>query len=132
LRVDGYLFCAPGESKVDLKRELMAAQRAGLADVEVVDRAPIDSFDTGPALRFPRQGQFHPLKYLSGLAQAIKREGGRIFTQTHVNKIEGGSPARIETEGGAAVTAASVVVATNTPVNDLVAIHPSRRRTVLT
>jgi glycine/D-amino acid oxidase-like deaminating enzyme/nitrite reductase/ring-hydroxylating ferredoxin subunit len=122
-RLDGYLFVPPGESTEILDRELAAVHRAGLADVELVERAPLASFDTGPSLRFPRQGQFHPLKYLAGLARAIERDGGRIFTGMHAKKIEGGATARIETSGGPVVTAGAVVVATNTPVNDLVAIH---------
>lgn len=121
-RVDGYLFVPPGDAKQILDDELDAALRAGLK-LEIVARAPIDSYDTGAALRFPRQAQFHPLKYLAGLAQAIKRSGGRIHTGTHAGKIEGGDRALIETAGGAVVTADSVVVATNSPVNDLVAIH---------
>jgi len=121
-RLDGYLFVPPGESTKVLNAELAAAHRAGLTDIEKVARAPCDSFDTGPALRFPRQAQFHPLKYLSGLAKAIKTNGGRIYTQTHANSIAGGKKARIITRDGV-VTAGSVVVATNTPVNDLIAIH---------
>ena len=122
-RLDGYLFVPPGESKKILERELEAAHRAGLTTIEMVERAPIKSFDTGKALRFPRQAQFHPLKYLAGLAQAIERDGGRIYTETHASKIEGGESARIQTVSGYSVTADAVVVATNTPVNDLVAIH---------
>ncbi|MGH9901594.1 MAG: FAD-dependent oxidoreductase, partial [Pyrinomonadaceae bacterium] len=122
-RLDGYLFAPPGESTEELDRELKAAHRAGLAEVERVGRAPLDGFDTGPALRFPRQAQFHILKYMAGLAEAFERAGGRLYTNTHADKIEGGSPARVETAGGATVTAGAVVVATNTPVNDLVAIH---------
>src|SRR5665213_1456322 len=122
-RVDGYLFVPPDESTEILERELAAAQRAGLTDLEIITRAPLGSFDTGKALRFPRQGQFHPLKYLTALVQAIIRDGGRIYTETHATKIEGGEPARIETRGGATVTADAVVVATNTPVKDLLAIH---------
>jgi glycine/D-amino acid oxidase-like deaminating enzyme/nitrite reductase/ring-hydroxylating ferredoxin subunit len=122
-RIDGYLFISPGESTDVLDRELEAAQAAGLRDVERVERAPIDSFDTGPCLRFPRQGQFHPLKYLSGLARAIRRDGGQIFTGTHVEKIKGGSGACVETSRGNIVTADAIVVATNTPINDLFAIH---------
>lgn len=121
-RLDGYLFTPPGESKEILERELKATHRAGL-ETELVQRAPIDSFDTGQALRFPRQAQFHPLKYLAGLAAAIKKSGGHIYTNTHASKIEGGDSARIETKNGHVVTAQSVVVATNTPVNDRVAIH---------
>jgi hypothetical protein len=53
-RLDGYLFVPPGDSKVVLEREVKAAHRAGLRDVEQVERAPIDSFDTRLCLRFPR------------------------------------------------------------------------------
>ena len=122
-RVDGYLFVPPGESLEVLERELEAAHRVGLSSVERIERALLGSFDTGPCLRFPRQGQFHPLKYLTGLARSIQQKGGRIFTETHVDRIDGGLPARIKTRNGPVVTADAVVVATNTPINDLVAIH---------
>mgnify|MGYP003575396715 CR=1 FL=1 len=122
-RLNGYLFLPPNESTDLLDRELAAAHRAGLTDVERVDRAPLEQFDTGPCLRFPRQGQFHPLKYLAGLSSAITRDGGRIFTGTHAVDIDGGSPGRVRTSDGFVITASALVVATNTPVNDRVAIH---------
>lgn len=122
LRVDGYLFVPEGEGASELDRELQAAHRAGLTSVTRVDRAPLESFDTGVALRFPRQAQFHVLKYLQGVADAILKSGSKIYNGTHVVKIEGGKQARIETAHGI-VTADHVVVATNTPVNDLVAVH---------
>jgi glycine/D-amino acid oxidase-like deaminating enzyme/nitrite reductase/ring-hydroxylating ferredoxin subunit len=122
-RLDGYLFVPPRESKQILDDELEAAHKAGLTEIEKVERVPWDSYDTGAALRFPRQAQFHPLKYLAGLAKAIKEKGGRIYTQTHAKEIEGGKQARVETSGGGVVTTSAVVVATNTPVNDLLAIH---------
>ena len=122
-RLDGYLFLPPGEAGDVLDRELAAAHRAGLTAVERLPRAPLAPFDTGPCLRFPGQGQFHPLKYLAGLARAIERDGGRIFTGTHAASIEGGTPARVKSAAGPTVTADAVVVATNTPVNDRVAIH---------
>jgi glycine/D-amino acid oxidase-like deaminating enzyme len=123
-RVDGYLFTPPDESIEQLEDELKAARRAGLVELEMVDRAPIKDFDTGRALRFPRQAQFHPVKYLAGLTRAIQRDGGKIYTHTHASKIEGGKErARIETSGGSTVTAQAVVVATNTPVNDRLVIH---------
>src|SRR5687767_1376723 len=62
-RVDGYLFLGGDSTRDELERELAAAHRAGLADVTMVEKAPLDFYNTGPALRFPRQAQFHPLKY---------------------------------------------------------------------
>ena len=121
--LDGFLFAQTPDDVQVLEDELAAAHRAGLVGVEKVSRAPIESFDTGLALRFPRQGQFHPLEYVAGLTRAILRDGGRVFGETHATKIEGGTPARIETSHGPVVTSDVVVVATNTPVNDRVAIH---------
>src|SRR5690606_24814375 len=69
--LDGYLFVPPGESTKILDQELEAARRAGVADIEMTTRAPIESFDTGACLRFGRQGQFHPGKYLLGLMREI-------------------------------------------------------------
>ena len=121
-RVDGYLFLGQGDSEELLDRELAAAHRAGLKGVEKVVYAPLKSIDTGAALRFPNQAQFHPLKYLSGVAKCIVRDGGLIFLKSHVEQVEGGSPAKIKV-GKHTIKAAAVVVATNVPINDLVAIH---------
>jgi len=120
-RLDGYLFLAEGDKPETLERELDAAHRAGLKGVERVDRPPFQ-WDTGPALRFPRQGQFHPLKYLAGIAQAIRREGGRIFCHSHADHVEGGVPGLAHV-GKHVVTADAIVVATNVPINNLLAIH---------
>jgi len=122
-RLDGFLFVPNGQSKNILDDELAACHRAGLMDVEWVDRAPFDHFDTGSCLRFARQAQFHPLKYISALAEAITRDGGKIFCGTHVENIESGTPTSVTTDAGKVVHAAHLVVATNSPVNDKVAIH---------
>jgi glycine/D-amino acid oxidase-like deaminating enzyme/nitrite reductase/ring-hydroxylating ferredoxin subunit len=122
-RLDGYLFVAPRGPADLLDRELAAAHRAGLTAVERIARAPLTAFDTGACLRFPRQAQFHPLKYLMALAQAIENRGGRIFNQTHAGEFSDGAPARVTTSTGRVITANAVVVATNTPVNDWVTIH---------
>jgi Rieske Fe-S protein len=61
-----------------------------------------------------------------GLADAFTRNGGAIFTHTHVSGIEpdkSGSPVRITTDTQRTVTAGVAVVCTNTPINDRVAIH---------
>jgi glycine/D-amino acid oxidase-like deaminating enzyme/nitrite reductase/ring-hydroxylating ferredoxin subunit len=121
-RLDGFLFLADGDQPATLEKELAAAHRAGLRDVSLVERAPYASFDTGPCLRFPRVAQFHPTKYLAGLARAFERLGGRIFAETHADSIEDGTPSRV-VAGRHSITADAVVVATNVPVNDRLAIH---------
>jgi glycine/D-amino acid oxidase-like deaminating enzyme/nitrite reductase/ring-hydroxylating ferredoxin subunit len=122
-RVDGYLFAASPEHASLLDEEIKAAHRAGLSGVERIARAPLPDFDTGPCLRFPRQAQFHPLRYLMGLTDAVKREGGRLYTETQVTSISAGPTVKIETATRRIITADAVVVATNTPINDWMAIH---------
>lgn len=121
-RLDGYLFLRPGGDAPGLQHELEAARRAGL-EVEPVMRAPLSAFDTGPALRFHGQAQFHPLKYLAGLARAIVRDGGSIHSGTRVTGVTGGPLVRVRTAPGPVVVADTAVVATDTPFDDLPAIH---------
>ena len=120
-RVDGFLFLPPREKIQTLDDEQEAAQRAGVP-VERIERAPLDFFDTGPAIRYPNQAQFHPLKYISGLARAIERLGGRIFAESHADQIVGGKDAHVVT-GSYDVATQAIVVATNSPVNDRVFMH---------
>src|SRR5205085_12447470 len=95
----------------ELERELAAAQRAGL-ECELVDEAPLP-FDTGPALRFARQAEFHPLKYLRALAEAVVEMGGKIHTDVHVLDIEEGRPLRIKLDRDRTMIAHAAVDATN-------------------
>jgi glycine/D-amino acid oxidase-like deaminating enzyme/nitrite reductase/ring-hydroxylating ferredoxin subunit len=122
-RLDGYLFLGGDDTAGLLHDELDAAHRAGIIDVALVDRLPLATFDSGPALRFPRQGRFHVLEYLGGLAAAIERLGGRIFCGTKVNSIEGGTPAMVTTDAKLTVAADDVVTCTNPPISDMMVTH---------
>ena len=122
-RVEGYLFLGGNSKRLELERELEATHHAGINDTQLIDRIPVSFWDSGPALRFPRQATFHPLKYLKGLARAILRDGGKIYTGVHAEKIEDGEPARVTTSEGHVIGADNVVVCTNTPVNDWLIMH---------
>ena len=125
-RLDGYLFVSPGESPADVldARARGRARRAGLARVELARREP-------PALG-PRparvcasrdQAQFHPLKYLAGArrARSSGTAGGSSPTARRDRRGERRDPATVETSDRRTRDGArAVVVATNTPVNDLV------------
>ena len=133
-RVDGYLFNSSHQESDTLTRELAAAQRAGLSDITLLPQVSISALDQGPCLRFPHQAQFHPLKYLRGLARRIQEMGGAIYSQTHAQSIQAGpqagtqagtqagSPTQVTTSSGFVVKADAVVVATNAPINDVIAL----------
>jgi glycine/D-amino acid oxidase-like deaminating enzyme/nitrite reductase/ring-hydroxylating ferredoxin subunit len=122
-RLPGYLFAPEGEPPDELMKELEAARRLGYTNVQKVARAPMPGQDTGPALRFPGMGQFHPLEYLRGLVRVLEREGGLVFADTRAETFEGGANARVATTDGHTVRCQAIVVATNSPVNDRVVIH---------
>lgn len=118
-RVDGYLFVPPGESTEELDQELDAIKKIG-KEVHKVDHLP---FSAGAALRFPRQGQFHILKYLQGLINGILKNNGKIYNHTTAISFEDGSPCKVTTDSGFTITSKSVIVATSTPVNNRFYIH---------
>ena len=130
-RVNAYLFSTPQDKPDVLDRELDAARRAGMSDVEKLEPVTLCGYKTGPCIRFGQQARFHPLKYLIGLTRAIRRDGGKIFTGQRVKDVKGrdpktGRPARAQLgDGPAAVTAQHIVVATNTPspINDWMGIY---------
>jgi glycine/D-amino acid oxidase-like deaminating enzyme/nitrite reductase/ring-hydroxylating ferredoxin subunit len=117
-RVDGYLVAPPDQpgerAQRELDRELVAAQRAGLI-VERVDRAPLP-FDRGPALRFARQAELHPLRYLRGLAAAVIEAGGTIHTGVHVEAIVPARPLAVRLSGGRTLLCRFAVDATNSSI----------------
>ncbi len=117
-RVDGYLFLHPSDDLSTLEKEFEAAQRAGL-EVELLPAVPGLENHSGPCIRFPRQAQFHPVKYVAGLARAIQHSGGEIYCNSHVDKVS-----REGVDVGAyRIRAEEVVVATNSPINDIVTMH---------
>ncbi len=123
-RLSGYWFAEDADGRKELEEEREAAMRAGAGEVELLERIPGVPFTTAVAIRFPNQAQFHPLRYMSALARAIVRDGGRIFCSSHVADLVKKSPRpAVKTSDGHTVTADAIVFATNSPVNDWVKIH---------
>lgn len=126
-RIDGYLFFTPDEDADELQKEYEACTRAGL-DVVISETSPIESFNSNPCLIFPNQAEFHPLKFLNGLCKSIINYGGEIFTNSHAESIEDSNKeenkkATVTLSNKKTITADNVIVATNSPISDYVAIH---------
>lgn len=122
-RLPGYLVAAKGEDQSRLDNEYAACRKIEVK-VQWSDSAPIPIPDGTRALRFAEQARFHPLKYCGGLARAIERLGGRLLGHTaYISHDEGEDGVTIKTEQGAAIRAAAVLFATNSPVNDVVKVH---------
>lgn len=110
--VNAYLFTPDNPN--ELAKELAAAKRAGLS-VKKVHSCPFSSFDTGPAISFSHQAEFHPLKFIKHLCHLIEAQDGEIFSNTHVQSIE--KEFELETSNGLKIQATHVIVATNSPIN---------------
>jgi glycine/D-amino acid oxidase-like deaminating enzyme/nitrite reductase/ring-hydroxylating ferredoxin subunit len=114
-RLDGFLLLDPSDKKESLDKELEATHKVGIDATEIIDKAPLQFFNTGPCMRFPNQAQFQPLKYLKGLSQVIIKNGGQIFTKTHAQEVNAHG---IKTTDGYTVKARNIVIATNAPIID--------------
>lgn len=122
-RLDAFLY--PPETGDDslLDQELEAARRAGHGQAEKIAGSPVPGFPSGPCLRFPNQGQFHPLRYLYGLAEKLEKLGVRLYGSTRVGSVEDRDPVMVRTKDGFTLRARAAVVATNSPINDRFTIH---------
>src|SRR5919198_5972716 len=92
----GYLYSE--ESSDQIVREHEAARACGI-EVTLIDRAPLP-FPTKKALRFERQGQFHPLRYLLPLARQIAQRGGLVHEHTRALEVRDGEPCTVRTAQG--------------------------------
>jgi glycine/D-amino acid oxidase-like deaminating enzyme/nitrite reductase/ring-hydroxylating ferredoxin subunit len=98
-----------------VEREHEAAVHAGL-QTTITDEVDLPYAVAG-AVRLPDQVEFHPVKYVRGLAAAVEGDGCRIFENTRAIGVREGGPVQVETTQGR-LTGDRVVVATHYPVWD--------------
>ena len=96
-----------------IEKEAEVAQRLGLPATLTRDTGL--PFEVLAALRFDNQAQFHPTKYVAGLAATIPGEGSHVFEGSRAVEWE---PTKVVTSGGT-VTARHVVMATHLPLGQV-------------
>jgi glycine/D-amino acid oxidase-like deaminating enzyme/nitrite reductase/ring-hydroxylating ferredoxin subunit len=97
----------------DIKREVDAAQRYGLAARLVTDTGL--PFEVLAAVRLDDQVQFHPTKYVAELARTIPGGGCHVFENSRVIKWYETS---VKTDKGR-IKARCVIMATHLPFGDI-------------
>jgi glycine/D-amino acid oxidase-like deaminating enzyme/nitrite reductase/ring-hydroxylating ferredoxin subunit len=133
-RKPNFTYTESAENRSSIKQETEAAKRAGLpaALADAVDQLP---YSVAAAVRFGDQAEFHPLKYLNGLAAAAADAGCAIHERSRVVSVDQGNPCRLRTDTGTEVSAAHVIVATHLPILDrglyFARSHPERSYVVL-
>lgn len=113
MRIPGWKFTEDVQDIEDLEAESEAAIQLSVPNSLVYD-TPLP-FRIERAMRLDHQGQFHPLKYISALANEVTAGGSFVFENTRVLEIEDGSPCQVITERGT-VRAKDVIVAANVPI----------------
>ncbi|NKQ53035.1 FAD-dependent oxidoreductase [Amycolatopsis sp. K13G38] len=114
-RQDSFVYATGRRDLGRLEREAQAAQEAGMP-ASLVREIELPVHAVG-AVRFTRQAQFHPRRWLLGLAEAIERHGGVIVEHAPVIKVDERSVPVVHTTHGR-VRARDVVVATHYPIFD--------------
>lgn len=122
-RVDGYLFQGKNFSKDDLIKEQTAGKRAGI-DLDYVEVTPLLN-DSTSSLRFPRQAQFNPYKYIKGLLRVLAELDVSVYEGTHISEFKQDENENwiLSTDKDVQIKAKTVVVATDSPVNNRFHIH---------
>jgi glycine/D-amino acid oxidase-like deaminating enzyme/nitrite reductase/ring-hydroxylating ferredoxin subunit len=115
-RQPSYTYAASEESVGQVRAEADAAAEAGLPASFVTETGL--PFPVAGAVRVEDQAQFHPRRFLLGLAEAITARGGVIVEGSRVRGLTEGEPCRLATDDGRTITARDVVVATHYPVFD--------------
>lgn len=115
-RLPAYTYVTSMDDTARVQAEVDAAARAGLAATFTTETGL--PYPVAAAVRLDNQAQFHPRRYLLGVAEAIARGGGLIFEHTRVMELSEATPGRLTTAEGHTVTADHVVVATHYPIFD--------------
>ncbi|MGW0122049.1 FAD-dependent oxidoreductase [Streptomyces sp. NPDC003327] len=101
----------------DITAEAAAASAAGLPAAMVATSADTGlPYPVAAAVRVENQLQFHPGRFLAGLAADVTAHGGRIHEHTRVTELHDGAECRLTTEDGHTVHARDVVLATQYPL----------------
>ena len=126
-RKPNFTYASSRESLPDIEKEVAAAQRAGLP-ASYTEETDLP-YPVAGAVRFEDQAEFHPRRFVLGLAELVAGDGSHVFERTRATGVSEGRPSRIETTGPP-LTAAHVVVATHFPFLDrgmyFARIHPER------
>jgi len=112
-RMPAYVYTRDEKLVEVIESEVEIARRLGLPASLTRDTGL--PFDVLAAMRWENQAQFHPIKFIAGLASTIPGEGSHVFENSRVVDWD---PRRIATERGT-VRAGHVVMATNLPLGQV-------------
>ena len=127
-RKPAFVWAPSPDDVADVEAEAAATRAAGLHATLTADTGL--PWEVPCALRLDDQAEFHPVKYLTGLAGAAREAGAEVFQGTRAVGASDGDPCEVRLENGHSLTAGHVIVATHIPFLDrggyFARTHPER------
>jgi glycine/D-amino acid oxidase-like deaminating enzyme/nitrite reductase/ring-hydroxylating ferredoxin subunit len=112
-RVPGFLHASlesDRDEAKDLKKGCRLANEIGFAATFLSSVPRIGKV----GIRFPNQAKFHPMRYLAGLATAVKDAGGRIYEESEAAEFS--ENPRTVKANGKRIECKFIVIATHVPL----------------
>ncbi|MEX2459463.1 MAG: FAD-dependent oxidoreductase [Actinomycetota bacterium] len=109
-----HVWAETAEERERLGREAAVEREVGLP-TSLLDRAEELPFDVTGLLRMDDQAQFHPAKFLAGLAAAVDGGGSAVFERSRAARVEEEERRCRVSAGEGVLHANHVVVATHYP-----------------
>jgi glycine/D-amino acid oxidase-like deaminating enzyme/nitrite reductase/ring-hydroxylating ferredoxin subunit len=126
-RKDNYVVAEKPEDREQVEQEAHTMRKLGLP-ASFVTETPLP-YDVAGAVKLENQAQFHPRKYLLGLAETVPGDGSHVFENTRAHFVNQSEPCVVETDH-ANVRASDVILATHLPFMDrglfFARAHPHR------
>ncbi|WP_088104505.1 FAD-dependent oxidoreductase [Halalkalibacter urbisdiaboli] len=119
-----YLYATSNRGVQKLENEFKAYREANIPG-EWEDSLPFN-MPIKAAIKMPNQAQFHPLRYIAHLVDAIQKSGVEIFEATVATDVDEGDPQTVHIDSGAKVKAKHVVAASHFPFHDKPGLYFSR------
>ncbi|RYY37233.1 MAG: FAD-dependent oxidoreductase [Sphingobacteriaceae bacterium] len=110
---DGYLFSQNQDETKQLDEILTSSQKAGIDVNESKSNGLPISFEK--SIVFKQQGLFHPIKYITKLAEVFVQQGGMLVENSFIGNIEKDDLFYKAESGDLSIKAFNVVYATHIP-----------------
>lgn len=108
-----YVYTQEDKYVEKINKEVKTASNLGI-NTSFVEEIPFD-IPIKAAIRFDKQAQFHPRKYLLALAEKINNSNNKIYEQSRVVDIEKNGTYTLTSNQGKKIIAEKVIIASHYP-----------------
>lgn len=126
MKQPSYLFTQEDSHIKDIKEEYIVCKNIGI-ECEYMESIPLP-IDVKAALYFAEGAEFHPKKYVDGLAECITKMGGIIYENTPIENIEDIDNCKVVSSDGYSIRSKKLVICSHFPCYDGMGFYFSKMR----